>query len=159
MKISNKKGFTLIELSIVLIIISLIVAGVVGGKSLIHSAEIRNIVSEVSNIKTSLNTFNQQYNYLPGDLPDADEYWPSYGNNYCTGASLFEGDGDGLIYHDYESRYVWIHLLEAKLLEGRSNNSNFCTTRTTKSFNGEWRLWDTDNFGGGTGKLLTMSYC
>ena len=58
------KGFTLIELSIVLVIIGLIVVGVLAGSSLTQSARLRSIVSEYNEIKLSLASFNLRYNAI-----------------------------------------------------------------------------------------------
>ena len=46
-----KSAFSLIELSIVLIIIGLLVAGVTGGASLIQSAKTRALINEINNYK------------------------------------------------------------------------------------------------------------
>ena len=54
---NNNKGFSLIELSIVLIIIGLLIAGVTGGASLIKSAELRSQISDLRNVQTSINAF------------------------------------------------------------------------------------------------------
>ena len=70
-KSSKKSAFSLIELSIVLIIIGLLVAGVTGGAALIKSAEIRAIMAEQNNYKSLISTFYGNYNYLPGDYPVA----------------------------------------------------------------------------------------
>jgi len=70
------KGFTLIELSIVLVIISLVVGGIVGGKSLIKSAEVNQFAQDLKTYSSSALTFTDQYDYYPGDLPNAQEYWP-----------------------------------------------------------------------------------
>ncbi len=81
-------GFTLIELSIVLVIISLIVGGIVGGKALIDAAEIQNIIRKSNEYKVAINAFELQYDYLPGDLPTMNEYFPScigYTGNPCNG--------------------------------------------------------------------------
>jgi len=67
----NKNGFTLIELSIVLIIISLIVGGIVGGRSLIHSAKMNQFAGDLSSIRAATYLFVDQYDSLPGDMPDA----------------------------------------------------------------------------------------
>ena len=81
-------GFTLIELSIVLVIISLIVGGVIGGKVLIRSSELRNIISDLYSYDTAINTFNLQYDALPGDFREAASYWPAClddDTNTCNG--------------------------------------------------------------------------
>jgi len=61
------KAFSLIELSIVLIIISLLVAGVVGGASLIKSAELRSIMTESNKYKLAINSYYILRDELPGD--------------------------------------------------------------------------------------------
>lgn len=63
----RNSGFSLIELSIVLIIIGLLVAGITGGASLIKSAELRAIMSEVSNYRVAVNTHLSLRDSLPGD--------------------------------------------------------------------------------------------
>ena len=66
--IKNKiSGFSLIELSIVLIIIGLLVAGITGGQSLIESAKIRAFINESNNYKTAINTFYLARGRLPSD--------------------------------------------------------------------------------------------
>jgi hypothetical protein len=57
----------LIELSIVLIIIGLLVAGVTGGSSLIKSAQLRGVMSEARGWNVATNAFIAQYDELPGD--------------------------------------------------------------------------------------------
>jgi|CXWL01.1.fsa_nt_gi prepilin-type N-terminal cleavage/methylation domain-containing protein len=63
-------GFTLIELSIVIVIIGLIVGGVLVGRDLISAAEIRSQISQIQRFNVAANTFKAKYNYLPGDIPD-----------------------------------------------------------------------------------------
>lgn len=64
---SKKSAFSLIELSIVLIIIGLLIAGVTGGASLIKSSELRSAISEARGYAVAVNGFYAQYNALPGD--------------------------------------------------------------------------------------------
>jgi len=114
-RLLNKNGFTLIELSIVLIIISLIVGGVIGGKSLIHQAELKKIISDYNNYSVALNNFKDQYVYPPGDLINASDYWPS-----CTddGINTCNGNGNNIINGFHESIRAWQHLSLAALVNG-----------------------------------------
>ena len=42
-----KKGFTLIELSIVLVIISIVIGAIIGSRDLIESAKLNGIISDL----------------------------------------------------------------------------------------------------------------
>lgn len=86
-----KRGFTLIELSIVLVIIGLIVGGVLVGQDLIKAAEIRATISQMEKYDTAANTFRGKYNGLPGDLLNAQNFLLQ-----GTVANL-GGNGDGLV--------------------------------------------------------------
>jgi len=115
----KSQGFTLIELSIVLIIISLIVGGVVGGRSLIHSANLNSIISEVNSYKLAVQQYEDYYDKLPGDHNDAQSYWPApqcvdEATNPCN------GDGDGEISSNFEDLRAWQHLSLAGMI-----NENF----------------------------------
>jgi prepilin-type N-terminal cleavage/methylation domain-containing protein len=75
MKKQSIQAFTLVELSIVLVIVGLIVGGVVGGQSLIHSAKINKVVLDINKMKIAFRAFELQYDALPGDMVDAYDYW------------------------------------------------------------------------------------
>ncbi len=66
--VNNNKAFSLIELSIVLIIIGLLVAGIIGGKSLIESTRIRSLINDFRYYEQSLYSFKLIKNRLPGDF-------------------------------------------------------------------------------------------
>jgi len=72
MKLNNKKGFSLIELSIVLIIIGLLIAGITGGASLIKSAELRAVMSEIRNYQTAVNAYYTAKGELPGGVESSE---------------------------------------------------------------------------------------
>jgi prepilin-type N-terminal cleavage/methylation domain-containing protein len=87
-------GFTLIEMSIVLVVIGLIVGGILVGQTLISAAGVRATISQIEKYDTAANTFREKYGYLPGDIRDPDA--TSFGFT-PRGTHPGEGDGDGII--------------------------------------------------------------
>jgi prepilin-type N-terminal cleavage/methylation domain-containing protein len=119
----KKGGFTLVELSIVLIIIGLIVGGVLGGQSLIKSAELQRVVNEARQYATAVAAFRLEYNALPGDMDDATNYWAS------ASPVPQDGNGNGVIDHNtsetssnltgcWERIWAWQHLSLAGIVPG-----------------------------------------
>lgn len=62
-----KNGFTLVELSIVLVIIGLLIGGILVGQSLIESAKIQSAVRQIQQYDIAVRTFQSKYGSLPGD--------------------------------------------------------------------------------------------
>src|SRR4051812_40153055 len=89
---NNQKrvGFTLIELSIVLVIIGLIIGGVLAGRELIASAATRAQIAQIDKYQSAVNAFRSKYGYLPGDIPD-----PMAGQFGFNARGLYTGQGDG----------------------------------------------------------------
>jgi prepilin-type N-terminal cleavage/methylation domain-containing protein len=88
------KGFTLVELSIVLVIVGLLIATITAGQRMIYTSKIHNQVSDLRRYKIAIQQFKIIYDYLPGDMPNASSYWTSC---VTVGASSCDGNGDGLL--------------------------------------------------------------
>jgi prepilin-type N-terminal cleavage/methylation domain-containing protein len=86
----TKKGFTLVELSIVLVIIGLLIGGILVAQSMIKSAQINAFVRQLQQYDSAVTNFKTKYNNLPGDSP----YFPTNG---CNDAVTYGSQGDGKI--------------------------------------------------------------
>jgi prepilin-type N-terminal cleavage/methylation domain-containing protein len=95
---ATNKGFTLIELSIVLVIIGLITGGVLVGRDLINAAYIRAQISQIEKFNTAVNTFYGKYQALPGDMNNqtAQDYGFSMAVHNGAGGQG-TGDGNGIL--------------------------------------------------------------
>ena len=131
-QVAAKLGFTLIELSIVLVIIGLLVGGILVGRDLIKAAEVRGTVSQMEKYTTAVNTFRSKYNGIPGDILNAS----NFGFDASRGASM--GDGDGVIESVQgsagsfagETSCFWDDLTAAALIGDGLNSSTACGTST-----------------------------
>lgn len=85
-------GFTLIEMSIVLVIIALIAGGILVGQDLIKSAGNRAFISQLEQYDTAVNTFKTKYNCLPGDCAEGETFF-----GICTPLGTCHGNGNGMI--------------------------------------------------------------
>jgi len=91
---SHRQGFTLVELSMVMVIIGLIAAGILVGRDLIEAAYIRAQVAQIEKLNTAVNTFKGKYNGLPGDLSADDA--ATLGMAARSGG-VGDGDNNGII--------------------------------------------------------------
>lgn len=92
---AKHQGFTLIEMSVVLVILGLLVGGILGGKSLIKSAELRGVIREAEQYQLALNNFVLRYEQYPGDMVDATEIWGVAHANAATCKAMDKSDVDG----------------------------------------------------------------
>ncbi len=133
MKLYTRQGFTLIELSIVLVIAGLLAGGIMVGRDLIRAAEIRKLHAQYLDFVTAIGTFKVKYNCLPGDCPNATDFFEAYdpGGGTCPanstppGPATCDGNGDGQIELSAvvigpvrEDLLLWQHLTNAALLAG-----------------------------------------
>lgn len=123
-----KRGFSLVELSIVLVILGLLVGGVLSGQSLIRAAELRAVTTEYTRYATAVSSFRDKYFALPGDMNNATSFWTARDagdglGTDCTdvastSAATCNGNGDGQVTANYERFRYWQHLANAGLIEG-----------------------------------------
>lgn len=125
-----QRGFSLVELSIVLVILGLLTGGILAGQSLIRAAELRSVVTERDRYAAAMHTFRDKYFALPGDMTNAYSFWGVAAG--CTNAAVpavpvggetgCNGNGDGRIWNYFgEGTRAWWMLQQAGLIEGSYN--------------------------------------
>lgn len=116
----QRSAFTLIELSIVLVIIGLLVGGVLAGRAVIQAAELRSILTERYNFATAIDTFKNTYAALPGDMANAYAvFGDACGTNSMDTATGCNGNGNRHInLSPGENMKAWEHLARAGFISG-----------------------------------------
>lgn len=111
----------------VIVIIALIVVGVVGGQDLVKQAKLRQIITDVQNIKIAFNAFKLEYDSLPGDMINANDYWSGCNSGStardCNGNGnriINWNDSPGICPSSQEPLRFWQHLSNAKLITSGS---------------------------------------
>src|SRR5262247_2138667 len=101
-----ERGFTLVEIAIVLVIIGLLLGGILKGQEMINQAKIKNVVADFSGISAAYYGYQDRYRAIPGDDSGAAGRW----------AGATAGNGNGVVAGAYnsstnndESRLWWDH--------------------------------------------------
>lgn len=127
----RQKAFSLVELSIVLVILGLLVGGILAGQSLIQAAELRSVATKQDQFRTAIAAFRDRYFALPGDMSNATSVWgdQATGTSSCASAATADGtpgtcngNGDGYLgstgNQDPEGYRGWQQLALAGLISG-----------------------------------------
>ena len=138
MKFARTRAFSLVELSIVLVILGLLVGGVLSGQSLIRASELRAVTSEYMRYKTAIGTFKDKYFQLPGDFNNATAFWGTAaacpGISTTASGGTCNGDNNGQLSPASaaanEDFRFWQHLALAGLIEGNYTGTSSTTTAT-----------------------------
>lgn len=124
------------EMAIVITIIGFIVSGIMYGRSLIATAKLQAVITDVERYTTAAQNFRQVYMQLPGDFINAQSLWgidPNCTGTYFTltgfgngggGSGTCNGDGNGQILNgnSAETYLFWQHLYLAKMYSGPSQD-------------------------------------
>jgi prepilin-type N-terminal cleavage/methylation domain-containing protein len=130
---TQQKGFTLVEIAIVLVIIGLLLGGILKGQEMITQAKIKNVIADFSGVSAAYHGYQDRYRAIPGDDPCAGTPTAA-----CSAASARwagasgSGNGNGQVAGAYnsttatdESRMWWEHLRLAGFVAGTGTQQPF----------------------------------
>jgi len=145
----KQKGFTLVEIAIVLVIIGLLLGGILKGQEMITQAKIKNVIADMTGVSAAMYGYQDRYKALPGDDKNAGTRW----------SSTASGNGDGVITGVYtvaasgttastamEAGFFWGHLRLAGFISGTGTDQPF------NAVSGKMGVETGD--GGGTGSIV-----
>lgn len=137
----RKKGFTLVEIAIVLTIIGLLIGGILKGEEMIVTAQVNRTIADVNGIRAAAQAFRDKYSQIPGDMVTAVKTLPGCTpENFCI-----DGNGDSIVgtsgwigtdgppvqnqggittLPQAETTQYWKHLSLADMISGVSPNAD-----------------------------------
>jgi prepilin-type N-terminal cleavage/methylation domain-containing protein len=122
----RQRGFTLVEIAIVLVIIGLLLGGILKGQEMINQAKIKNAIADFSGVSAAYHGYQDRYRRIPGDDNQAAARWTD------LVAANDNGNGNGFVEGAYnatagnaESRNFWLHLRKAGFVSGSGKDAPF----------------------------------
>ncbi len=104
---SKKNGFSIFEISLVLLVVSLLAAISFAASQMVENSKIRQSIKDIQNYQSAIDSFRVKYKYKPGDFPEAIEVLGANAN----------GNGSGYVTADtLEPVYVFEHVALAGFL-------------------------------------------
>lgn len=142
----SQKGFTLVEIAIVLVIIGLLLGGILKGQEMITQAKIKNVIADITGVSAAMYGYQDRYRALPGDDKGATRWAGGPAVPATAGNGVIEGKYNSTTDTD-ESRLFWDHLRRAGFVGGAGLEQPF------NAVSGKMGVQTGDGAGGAVGVL------
>lgn len=120
-KRAHLKGFSLLEIAIVLMIMGILMGGLLKGIDLLEGAKIRSTLNELKTIQLAILNYKTSYGCWPGDDGQARRRFGETVSRPSTtvptsSIAIADGDGNGQVSTAQEQQMVWVHSFAAGFL-------------------------------------------
>ncbi len=121
--VKGEKGFTLVEMAIVLVIIGIILGAVLKGQELINNSKMKRAYNQYREILAAVYTYYDRYGKYPGDDNTANSRWSAATNGDNDGLidGFILGCGSGIT---TETCQAWLHMRLANILTGATTSTD-----------------------------------
>lgn len=127
----SSAGFSIMEVSMVVAAFALMIAGILIGQSILESSRLKRDIGLIQQVISGAKTFEEKYEFLPGDLPNHSAFFTSPlipplvgGNGDNRVGAATGGAGNYTAYcaagcagdQGYESSIFWLELAESNMV-------------------------------------------
>lgn len=120
-KSNSRRGFSLTEMSVVLVAVAAVVVVTVGSSGMVQKTKVGSLLTDIKNFSNAVTTFEGKYKAIPGDFANAYSIW---GASCGASAAACNGNGNGSIDSAQESLKFWQHLALAGMIRGKYDGSS-----------------------------------
>lgn len=152
----KQMGLTLVEITVVMVIVGLLLGGVLKIQEIVTNAKIKNVEGSFDSLAKAIFVYQERYNALPGDDKQAKDNF-----GFTLDGTAVNGNANGIIDknnnkdycvkptprdQDDETGKVWLHLRAAKLIAGSHlEDDDSAYFGPVNAFNGATRVDSRDS--------------
>ena len=118
--VNKQRGFTLVEIAIVLVIIGLLLGGILKGQELITAARVRNLADQARAFRPPITGLLDRYRAVPGDMLPAQACAAIGNHRFNRLPARSRRQWESRLFEEFsaEAAAAWLHIAASGFLQG-----------------------------------------